>query len=134
MSIDSDIIKIKMARMKPEERYLYKIFSSLKKFIPRKQPYTSVYPNYIYFTKGQKIYIFYNVSDNKLKYDFDICDYLIENYNINLFEINNTVYNIIKKYNFFNDTIDIDNLDINNFDIDHSSLDDCSKKDLGEGL
>jgi hypothetical protein len=101
--------------MKPEEKYLYELFYSLKEHIPEKQPYRPIYPVLYYYSKNNKVYIKFNIFDKKFYYDLDLLSALIEKYNINLFEVDNIIKNTIKKYNFFLDFEDFDEYQYSQF-------------------
>jgi hypothetical protein len=67
-SLDKDIEKIKLSRMKPEERFLFDIVKDLKKYVKIKNyKYSYEHSDYVIFNDENHKYInmfFYKINDN----------------------------------------------------------------------
>lgn len=64
--LDNKIIKIKLARMKPEERYIYKIFNSTTEF------HTDKYPNSIFYIKEKEILFEYQYLSGEFFFNYNM--------------------------------------------------------------
>jgi hypothetical protein len=89
-NLDKDIERIKVSRMKPEERYVYKIFKNLKVNIETKQS------SIIYYHVETSILFMYDKDQNIFWCNFYFFWDNIENrFNINYEDIQKLVYKYI---------------------------------------
>jgi hypothetical protein len=104
--IDKDIEKIKLARMKPEDRFIYKSFSKLN------IEYDDKYPDMIFYFKNNKLFAKYNIKSKYFIYNYKIFKKLTYEYNMDYYMIQNKInenilhiLNIKIIYNFFSKII-----------------------------
>jgi hypothetical protein len=90
--LDKDIERIKVSRMKPEEKYLYGIFKKLKKY------HSETFPDFVYYKENDDIAFIYN-EDLKIfwcKHGF--WDFLAIEHILNYDECQKIIKNAAYKY------------------------------------
>jgi hypothetical protein len=88
-----NIKQLKYNRLKPEERYLFGLFSEITEFVSKK------YPNYIFYEKDNVIIFEYNTINKNFNINMNIMEIFLKNrYNLLDTDIFNLVNNVATNY------------------------------------
>jgi hypothetical protein len=101
-NLDKDIEKIKLARMKPEEKYLHDVFTYFVKSISKST--LSGSNSTLYKDNNNNVIFEYCLEGNVFYYDFDIERLLKSKFNMN----DDDIFNLMKKSIKYHLKIDTD--------------------------